>query len=48
MARKIVDLPARSLAEYRLLTGLTDLDRTIPNIDLSTRLCRSSEGYLML
>ena len=48
MARKIIDTPARSLGEYRLLTGLTDLDRTIPGVDLSTRLCRSSEGYLTL
>lgn len=48
MARKIIDVPARSLSEYRLLTGLTDLDRTMSNVDLTARLCRRSNEHLML
>ncbi|MBN2458507.1 IMP dehydrogenase [Candidatus Woesearchaeota archaeon] len=40
MAKKVIMDPARSLREFRLLTGKTDSGNVISKVSLKTRLCR--------
>ncbi len=45
---KVLDRPSHSLREFRILPGYTPPDGNALNVDLTTRLCRSGDGYLRL